>query len=275
MSALAENEALRCDVLLVRKGLAPSRERARALIEAGCVFASNRKIEKPSALLTEDADLEVRGEVCPYVSRGAFKLLRALEIFGDSVEGVTALDVGASTGGFTDVLLRNGAKRVYAVDVGTAQLAPSLLSDPRVVSMEKTNARTLTREMFPERPELIVMDVSFISILKLLPALGDIAGESGRIITLVKPQFEAGRAAIGKHGVVSSPAAHERVLKQIVSGAWETGWQVVDLTWSPIRGGEGNIEFLAGLIPFDGTRASVDDRRIQAVVREAHDRLKQ
>lgn len=269
MSDVPDTERMRCDVLLVDRGLAPSRTRARELIESGKVYSGARRIEKPSEHLAIDAPLELRGEICPYVSRGAFKLLRALDVFGIDVSGVTAVDVGASTGGFTQVLLERGARRVYAVDVGTAQLASEIEADPRVTKMEQTNARTLTRDSFDEIPTLAVMDVSFISILKLLPALRNVLGASGRIVSLVKPQFEAGRPAVGKHGIVSSPAAHEAVLRGIVAGVGESGWKVTQLCCSPILGGDGNVEFLAELLPLEAETPVVDLLRIPVLVHEA------
>lgn len=266
------DEMLRADVLLCERGLASSRERARALIDAGLAFADSSRIDKPARRLRADCALEVRGEVCPYVSRGGFKLAKALDVFQLDVTGAVVIDVGASTGGFTDVLLRRGARRVYAVDVGTAQLDAALSADPRVVSMERINARTLTRALFPEPPSLGVMDVSFISIRKILPALREVLGDAGRLISLVKPQFEAGRAALGKGGVVTSSSAHERVLRELVAEAPELGWHVRALDFSPICGGDGNIEFLADLGP--DTAPSPGPDAIRALVRRAHAQLR-
>ena len=264
----------RADVALCARGLAASRERARALIEAGFAFADGERIDKPSRRVSPNAALEVHGECCPYVSRGGFKLERALKVFHVNAAGAVAIDVGASTGGFTDVLLRAGARRVYAVDVGTAQLDARLTADARVVSMERVNARTLTREMFPEPPSLGVMDVSFISITKILPALREVLGDGGRLISLVKPQFEAGRAALGKNGIVASPAAHERVLRELTAAAPNLGWRVRALDFSPIAGGGGNIEFLADLLPDDGRTPSPAPEEIRALVRRAHAEVK-
>lgn len=272
---MAEMEKLRADVALFARGLAPSRERARALIEAGLVYASGAQVKKAAQQVDAEAALEVRGEVCPYVSRGGFKLEKALRSFHVEVRGAVAIDVGASTGGFTDVLLQNGAAKVYAVDVGTAQLDPRIEADSRVVKMEQTNARTLTREMFDPAPTLGVMDVSFISILKILPALRQVLGDGGRLISLIKPQFEAGRELLGKKGVVSKPAVHERVLRDLISLAPECGWRVRALDFSPIKGGDGNLEFLGDFVPDDGRQAIPDAQQIRELVRRAHEAMRQ
>ena len=271
---MQEQEKRRIDVELCARGLAASRERAQALIDAGLVYAGGQQVKKASLKVDDAAQLEVRGEACPYVSRGGFKLERALESFGADVRDAVCIDVGASTGGFTDVLLQNGARLVYAVDVGTAQLDEKLADDPRVISLEQTNARTLTREMFDPAPSLAVMDVSFISILKILPALREVLGEKGRLLSLVKPQFEAGRAALGKKGVISNAAVHERVLKDIAAAAPEYGWRVRAFEASPIAGTQGNLEFLADFIPDDGMTASPDAQAIKAVVKKAHMQMK-
>lgn len=263
-------ERQRADVALCTRGLAASRERAQALIEAGLVWADGTQVKKAAQKLDADAVLEVRGEACPYVSRGGFKLARALESFAADVSGVVCIDVGASTGGFTDVLLQHGARLVYAVDVGTGQLDPRLIADSRVVMMEQTNARELKREMFDPAPSLAVMDVSFISIRKILPALRELVGEGGRLISLIKPQFEAGRAALGKKGVISNAAIHERVLKDVAAFAPECGWRVRAFDASPIAGTQGNLEFLGDFIPDDGMTASPDAQAIRAVVKKAH-----
>ena len=260
---------IRADVLIVQKKLAPSRERAQALIAAGFAYANGARIQKPAQKLSDADEIEIRGDVCPYVSRGGFKLAKAIEVFHADVRGAVCIDVGASTGGFTDVLLQNGASRVYAVDVGTAQLDTRIAADPRVVSMEKTNARTLCRADFPVPPTIGVMDVSFISILKILPALRDVLGDQGRIFTLIKPQFEAGRDAIGKNGVVSKIETHRRVLRDIQSNAPQCGWRVRAMDFSPIQGGDGNLEFLADLVPAD-SGAPADAIDIDSIVRRAH-----
>ena len=271
---MEENTLQRADVALCARGLAPSRERAQALIAAGLVYVGETALKKPSQRVGAGDELRVRGECCPYVSRGGFKLERALKSFGVSPEGLVCIDVGASTGGFTDVLLQAGARRVYAVDVGTAQLDPRLREDPRVVQMEQTNARTLTREMFSEPPSLGVMDVSFISILKILPALRQVLGDGGRLVSLVKPQFEAGRDAPGKKGVISNAAVHERVLREIAAAAPETGWRVRAFDCSPIAGTQGNLEFLADFVPDNGATPLPDIQAIRELVRRAHGEIR-
>lgn len=271
---MAEDGKLRIDQALCLRGLAPSRERAQALIAGGMVFANGVQVKKPAQRVAADDALEVRGEVCPYVSRGGFKLERALRSFRADVRDIVAIDVGASTGGFTDVLLQNGARLVYAVDVGTAQLDAKLERDARVVKMEQVNARALTQEMFDPVPQLAVMDVSFISILKILPALREVLGEGGRVISLVKPQFEAGRAAPGKKGVISDPAVHERVLRDLAAHAPECGWRVRAYDFSPIAGTQGNLEFLADLIPDDGKTPPPDPRALRELVRAAHAQIR-
>lgn len=271
---MSEEKKLRADAALVNRSLASSRERAQALIDAGHVYADGIQVKKSAQKVDESIVLEVRGECCPYVSRGGFKLEKALAAFAVDAKDVIAIDVGASTGGFTDVLLQNGAARVYAVDVGTAQLDPSIESNPRVVKMEQTNARTLTREMFSPPPTLAVMDVSFISVLKILPALRNVLGEGGRVISLIKPQFEAGREALGKKGVISSAAVHERVLKDIAAIAPESGWRVRTYDYSPIAGTQGNLEFLADFVPAETNCPPLDLQTIKNLVKDAHNAVK-
>ena len=235
---------LRADQLLVDRGLAESRTRAQALILAGLVFSGERKVDKAGQILPEDAPLEVRGKEHPWVSRGGIKLAHALDQFGWEVTDLVALDVGASTGGFTDVLLQRGAAKVFAVDVGTNQLAWKLRQDPRVVVHEKTNARYLDAEIVTEPVDLIVCDASFISLAKVLDAALDLARPGGRLVALVKPQFEAERGEIGKGGVVRDPAVHERVCNAAAEWIRSRDWDVVGVTRSPITGPEGNVEFL-------------------------------
>jgi 23S rRNA (cytidine1920-2'-O)/16S rRNA (cytidine1409-2'-O)-methyltransferase len=234
----------RVDQLLVDRGLAESRTRAQALILAGLVFSGERRIDKAGHALPAEAPLEVRGKDHPFVSRGGLKLAHALGHFGWDVAGVVALDVGASTGGFTDVLLQRGAARVFAVDVGTNQLAWRLRNDPRVFSHEQTNARYLTAEIVTEPVDLIVCDASFISLAKVLDVALGFARAAGRLIALIKPQFEAERGEVGKGGVVRDPAVHARVCDAVASWLRSRGWEVVGVTPSPITGPEGNIEFL-------------------------------
>jgi 23S rRNA (cytidine1920-2'-O)/16S rRNA (cytidine1409-2'-O)-methyltransferase len=234
----------RADQLLVDRGLAESRARAQALILGGHVFTGERKIDKAGQALADDAPLEVRGREHPWVSRGGVKLAHALQHFGWDVTGAVALDVGSSTGGFTDVLLENGAAQVFAVDVGTNQLAWKLRQDPRVIVHEKTNARYLTAEVVTEPVDLIVCDASFISLAKVLDAALGFARRGGRLVALIKPQFEAERAEIGKGGVVRDGAVHERVCAAAADWLTCRGWTVEGLVESPIKGPEGNVEFL-------------------------------
>ena len=234
----------RADQLLVDRGLAESRAKAQALILAGLVFSGERKIEKAGQSLAPDAPLEVRGRDHPWVSRGGIKLAHGLDHFGWDVTGAVALDVGSSTGGFTDVLLQRGAAKVLAVDVGTNQLAWRLRQDPRVVVHEQTNARYLTDAIVTEPVDIIVCDASFISLAKVLDTALDFAKPGGRLLALVKPQFEAERSEIGKGGVVRDPAVHERVCAAVVAWLEGRGWSVAGVTPSPITGPEGNVEFL-------------------------------
>lgn len=234
----------RADQLLVDRGLVESRTRAQALILAGLVFSGERKIDKAGQALPEDAPIEVRGRDHPWVSRGGIKLAHAIAHFGWDVAGTVAMDVGSSTGGFTDVLLTNGATRVYAIDSGTNQLAWKLRQDPRVVVHEKTSARILTAEHIPEPIDLIVCDASFISLAKVLDTPLTFAAPNARLLALIKPQFEAGREEVGKGGVVRDPDVHARVCREVVAWLEGRGWTVEGVVASPITGPEGNIEFL-------------------------------
>jgi 23S rRNA (cytidine1920-2'-O)/16S rRNA (cytidine1409-2'-O)-methyltransferase len=235
----------RLDTLLVERGLAETRAKAQALVLAGAVWSGDKRLDKSGAAVAADAPLELRGRDHPWVSRGGVKLAHALEQFGIDPAGAVALDIGASTGGFTDVLLSRGARRVYAVDVGHGQFAWKLRHDPRVVLRERCNARHLTAAEIPEPPDLIVCDASFIGLETVLPAALGLAGPGARLVALIKPQFEVGAARVGKGGVVRVPALHREVCDRIV--AWlerQPGWRVEGLTESPIRGPEGNVEFL-------------------------------
>jgi 23S rRNA (cytidine1920-2'-O)/16S rRNA (cytidine1409-2'-O)-methyltransferase len=239
---------VRADQLLVSRGLAESRTRAQALIMAGAVFSGEKKIAKAGDMLAEDAPLEVRGKDHPWVSRGGIKLDHGLDHFAFDVTGAVSLDVGSSTGGFTDVLLSRGAAKVYAVDVGTNQLAWKLRQDPRVIVLEQTNARYLTRDQVPDPIDIVTCDASFISLSKVLDAPLKLARAGAKLIVLVKPQFEAGREEVGKGGVVRDPTVHERVCRE--AGEWvrSQGWKVIGITESPITGPEGNVEFLLGAV---------------------------
>jgi 23S rRNA (cytidine1920-2'-O)/16S rRNA (cytidine1409-2'-O)-methyltransferase len=235
---------IRADQLLVDRGLAESRTRAQALVMAGLVFVGDRKIDKPGQQVADDAVLDVRGRDHPWVSRGGIKLAHGLDHFGWTVDGAAAIDVGSSTGGFTDVLLSRGAARVYAVDSGTNQLAWKLRQDPRVIVHEQTSARLLTAAHVPEAVDLIVCDASFIALSKVLDVPLGFAKPGARLLALVKPQFEAGRAEVGKGGVVRDPAVHARVCDEVAEWLSGLGWPVEGVTPSPITGPEGNVEFL-------------------------------
>ena len=241
-------ERQRTDQLLVDRGLAESRAKAQALILAGLVFSGERRIDKAGQTLAADAPLEVRGKDHPWVSRGGIKLAHGLEHFGWDVIGAVALDVGSSTGGFTDVLLQRGAAKVFAVDVGTNQLAWKLRQEPRVVVHEQTNARYLTAEIVTGPVDLIVCDASFIGLAKVLDTALGFAKPGGRLIALIKPQFEAERREIGKGGVVRDPEVHTRVCAEVAAWLEGRGWEVSGVTQSPITGPEGNIEFLIGAV---------------------------
>ncbi|MGE4220217.1 MAG: TlyA family RNA methyltransferase [Alphaproteobacteria bacterium] len=234
----------RIDHILVARGLAESRTRAQALIMAGAVWLGERRIDKPGDMLPADAPVELRGRDHPWVSRGGVKLAHGLAHFAVDPANSICLDVGASTGGFTHVLLANGAARVYAVDVGRGQLDWSLRNDPRVVVLEGVNARTLTAEQIPDPIDLVVTDVSFIGLEKALPAALALAKPGAVLIALVKPQFQAGREHVGKGGIVRDPAVHDMVCRHVADWLESTGWHVIGLTGSPIEGAKGNREFL-------------------------------
>ncbi len=238
----------RVDQLLVSRGLAESRSRAQALIMAGAVFSGEKRIAKAGDMIADEAPLEVRGKDHPWVSRGGIKLDHGLEHFGFDVTGAVALDIGSSTGGFTDVLLSRGAAKVYAVDVGTNQLAWKLRQDPRVSVHEQTNARNLTNEIIPEPVDIIVCDASFIGMAKVLEAPLKLARPGAALLALVKPQFEAGRGEIGKGGVVRDPEVHHRVCGEAAAWVETQGWRVLGVVESPITGPEGNKEFLLGAV---------------------------
>ena len=261
----------RIDVLLVEKGLETSRERARALVMEGSVYAGERKIEKPGEEVEDDAALEIRGRTLPYVSRGGLKLEKALRVFGIGLEGLVCMDIGASTGGFTDCMLQNGARKVYAVDVGYGQLAWKLREDPRVVCLERTNIRHIRPEQVDSPLDFFSVDVSFISLTLVLPVAKALLKDGGRAVCLIKPQFEAGKGRVGKKGVVREPGIHEEVIDKVCRFAREEGFAVRGLDFSPIKGPEGNIEYLLSLenSPGDG-QIPVD---VKAVVAASHDAL--
>lgn len=259
----------RLDVLLVERGLAESRQKAQAVIMAGQVFVSGQRSDKPGTAVANDAPVEVRGAALRYVSRGGLKLEKAMKTWPITLAGKVCADIGASTGGFTDCMLQNGARKVYAVDVGYGQLDWRLRSDARVVCMERTNARYLTHEEIPDALDFASVDVSFISLGLILPALAGLLKERGQVVCLVKPQFEAGREKVGKKGVVRDPAVHLEVLEQFLHHAKENHFTVLGLTFSPIRGPEGNIEYL-GYLQLGADDTEVRDFDLRALVDASH-----
>ncbi len=269
----------RLDVLLVKKGLAPSREKAKAVIMAGSVYVDGQKEDKAGSVFDEEsAQIEVRGHALPYVSRGGLKLEKALKVFPITLTGKICMDIGASTGGFTDCMLQNGATKVYSVDVGYGQLDWKLRQDDRVVCMEKTNFRYMTPEDIPDVLDFASVDVSFISLDKILTPAYALLKEQGEMVALIKPQFEAGREKVGKKGVVRDPKVHEEVISRIVRHADEVSFEVLDLSYSPIRGPEGNIEYLIHLKKNPERTVYPDipavfEKKIKEIVEEAHQEL--
>ncbi len=262
----------RLDVLLTEQGYADSRSKAQAIIMSGLVYVDGQKAAKPGVSYPETAELEVRGAVCPYVSRGGLKLEKALRDFGVDPHGYVCSDSGASTGGFTDCLLQQGAKKVFAIDVGYGQLDWKIRSDERVVVMERTNIRYVTPEQLGEPLDLSVVDVSFISLKIVLPAIKNLLKPTGQVLCLIKPQFEAGKEKVGKKGVVRDPATHKEVLDQFVALAGALDFRILGLTYSPVKGPEGNIEFLAHLSLDAGEGIHPDTAGIVAQAHEALDR---
>lgn len=257
-------EKERLDILIVKKGLAPSREKAKALVLSGQVLAGGRVASKVGETFPCETEISIKGNACPYVSRGGLKLEKAMAEFGISLKEKTCMDIGASTGGFTDCMLQNGAARVYAVDVGYGQLDWALRNNEKVVVMERTNARYLAQEDVPEQPDFASVDVSFISLRLILPALERL--KVREVVTLIKPQFEAGRENVGKKGVVRDPAVHLEVIAGVLDFANEMGYAPQHLSYSPIKGPNGNIEYLAHYLL--GAEAALVEP--DAVVRQAH-----
>lgn len=260
----------RLDVMMVEQGLAESRQKAQATIMSGLVYVNGQKVDKAGNPTAEDAEIEVRGKALKYVSRGGLKLEKAMATFPITLADKVSADIGASTGGFTDCMLQNGAKKVYAVDVGYGQLAWSLRNDPRVVCLERTNARYLTTEQIPEPLDFASIDVSFISLKLILPTLRTLMAEGGQVACLVKPQFEAGREKVGKKGVVRDPAVHLEVLEHFLEHAAQAQFYVAGLTYSPIRGPEGNIEYLGYLTTLPAPEWEMD---LKALVAASHGEL--
>ena len=264
-------EKERLDVLLVQQGLATSRELAKAYIMAGNVYVDGQKEDKAGTKVAVNAALEVKGNQMKYVSRGGYKLEKAVDEFGISLDGKICLDIGASTGGFTDCMLQNGASKVYAIDVGYGQFAWKLRNDERVVCLEKTNVRYVTHEQVPDEGDFASIDVSFISLTKVLPAVLGVLGEKGQLVCLIKPQFEAGREKVGKKGVVRDINVHKEVIEMIANYVRAQNLGILGLSFSPIKGPEGNIEYL---IYLDKSRTGMSEEQVQAkleeVVTESH-----
>lgn len=261
----------RLDLVLCKKGLCENRSKAQAIIMEGLVFVNEHRIDKPGTSVDPEAEIEVRGNACPYVSRGGIKLEKALDFFEVDPMDCVCSDSGASTGGFTDCLLKRGAKKVFAIDVGYGQLAWSIRSDPRVVVMERTNIRNVSPEQLGEPLDLSVVDVSFISLKLVLPVIQNLLKPTGQVLCLIKPQFEAGKDKVGKKGVVRELSTHIEVLENFLILAKSLGFTVVNLTYSPVKGPEGNIEFLGHLSmnPVEAKHFSA-----QSVAQEAHEMLK-
>jgi 23S rRNA (cytidine1920-2'-O)/16S rRNA (cytidine1409-2'-O)-methyltransferase len=262
----------RLDLLLVNRGLAPSREKAKTMIMAGNVFVNHNREDKAGSTFPDDCEIEIHGSTLKYVSRGGLKLEKAMTHFGITLDDKVCMDIGASTGGFTDCMLQNGAKKVYAVDVGYGQFAWKLRQDPRVVCMEKTNIRYVTPEDIDDVLDFVSVDVSFISLTKVLGPARALLAEHGQMVCLIKPQFEAGRGKVGKKGVVRDKSVHEEVINTVIDFATENGFFVHALEYSPIKGPEGNIEYLVYIekTEEEGKEGSVD---VHAVVEAAHGEL--
>ena len=264
-------EKERLDVVLVQQGLANSRELAKAYIMAGNVYVDGQKEDKAGTKVAVTAKLEVKGNQMKYVSRGGYKLEKAMDVFGIRLDGKICLDIGASTGGFTDCMLQNGASKVYAIDVGYGQFAWKLRNDERVVCLEKTNVRYVTHEQVPDEGDFASIDVSFISLTKVLPAVLGVLGEKGQLVCLIKPQFEAGREKVGKKGVVRDSSVHREVIEMIVEYVRTQSLGILGLDFSPIKGPEGNIEYL---IYLDKSRSGMHEDEVQArvdtVVAQSH-----
>ncbi|MBQ4517754.1 MAG: TlyA family RNA methyltransferase [Clostridia bacterium] len=261
----------RLDVALTEKNLAESREKAKAIIMAGIVYVDNQKCDKAGTMIGPDQLVEVRGKTLPYVSRGGLKLEKAKEVFNLSFDDKVCMDIGASTGGFTDLMLQNGAQKVYSVDVGYGQLAWKLRNDERVINLERTNIRYLTEEQVPEKIDFASADVSFISLYHVIPVAYNMLKDDGLAVFLIKPQFEAGREKVGKKGVVRDPAVHLEVIQKIYGLATEQGFGVLGLDHSPIKGPEGNIEYLIYLQK--NAETSVDISVADEIVKKAHNAL--
>ncbi len=262
----------RLDLLVFEKGIAESREKAKALIMEGKVFVNNEKSDKPGTVYSEDVKIELRGKKMPYVSRGGYKLEKAMKVFPIDLKDKICMDIGASTGGFTDCMLQNGAKRVYSIDVGYGQLAWKLRTDPRVVNFERTNIRYVTEEQITDKIDFFSVDVSFISLCLVLPVAYKLIKDEATAVCLIKPQFEAGKENVGKKGVVRDPEVHRNVIQKIVDFVLENGFDVLGLDFSPVKGPEGNIEYLLYIKKSD-SKSDLEWLDIEKVVQNSHIKL--
>ena len=263
----------RLDVLLVERGLMESRQKAQTTIMSGLVFVKGQRVDKPGTAVDNEAEIEIRGSVLKYVSRGGLKLEKAMATFPVELKDAVCADIGASTGGFTDCMLQNGASKVYAVDVGYGQLAWKLRTDDRVINLERTNFRHVTNEQVPDPVDFASVDVSFISLTLILPPALPLLAEGGQMVCLIKPQFEAGKGLVGKKGVVKDPQIHKDVIVKVVDFAYQNGFSVLGLTYSPVKGPEGNIEYLVHLQKSGEPVCNVDREMIDSVVDGSHQQL--
>lgn len=262
----------RIDILLVEKNFFDSRAKAKTMIMLGKILVNGQKIDKAGTLINRDAEIKIIGEEMPFVSRGGFKLQKALEVFGIDLREKICADVGASTGGFTDCMLQHGAKKIYAIDVGYGQLAWKLRNDERVINFERTNIRNVTRAEVKDILDFASIDVAFISLDKVLPVVFNLLGDDGEVATLIKPQFEAGREQVGKKGVVRDKKIHAEVIERVLNFAEEIGFKICGINFSPVKGSEGNIEYLAHLSKWDKGQG-ISDKEIFEVVETAHEEL--
>ena len=262
----------RLDILMVKRGLAASREKAKAIIMSGDVLVEGQREDKAGTMFVDTVKITLKGNPLPYVSRGGLKLEKAMKNFGLILDGKVCMDVGSSTGGFTDCMLQNGAVKVYAVDVGHGQLDWGLRNDPRVVCMERTNIRYVVPEDIQEKPSFVSIDVSFISLTKVLEPVYNLMEEGGELVCLIKPQFEAGREKVGKKGVVRDPKVHEEVINKVMDYASSIGFELLDLEFSPIKGPEGNIEYLLHVVKTEKTEEE-KPLSAESVVKDAHGTL--
>lgn len=263
----------RLDLRLVQLGLVTGRDKAKAVIMAGTVYVNGQKADKAGFEVSEEDKIELRGETLRYVSRGGLKLEKAMESFPITIDGTVCMDIGASTGGFTDCMLQNGAKKVYAIDVGYGQLAWKLRTDDRVVNLERTNFRHVTNEQVPDPVDFASVDVSFISLTLILPPALSLLAEGGQMVCLIKPQFEAGKGLVGKKGVVKDPQIHKDVIVKVIDFAHQNGFSVLGLTYSPVKGPEGNIEYLVHLQKSGEPVCNVDREMIDSIVDGSHQQL--